>query len=233
MTAAHEYTTLAHVGPDAPMGKLMRRYWIPAVMSEEIREPGGAPVRVGLLGEKLVAFRDPKGNVGLIKEHCPHRGASLVYARNEVGGLRCIYHGWKMDVEGNVVEMSSEPAESPLKEKVKHKAYPVHEHGGFVWTYMGPAETMPEFEPIRDIGHIRALYPALKILVVSAYDDDVYVQGLLGAGVRAGRPSPPLPSSSAGRCWPGRPRSRRPADAGSRLPRRPRPSPLPRASRPR
>ena len=93
MAAQDDYMTLTRVGPGTPMGTLLRRYWIPAVMSEQLPEKGGAPVRVRLVGENLVAFRDPEGNLGLVKEHCPHRGASLAYGRNEVGGLRCLYHG--------------------------------------------------------------------------------------------------------------------------------------------
>ncbi|MEX2628358.1 MAG: Rieske 2Fe-2S domain-containing protein [Tistlia sp.] len=146
MLTAEENDLLCRVEKDAPMGRLMRQHWVPALLSEEIAEPDGKPVRVRLLGENLVAFRDSEGRVGVLDELCPHRRASLVYGRNEECGLRCLYHGWKMDVEGNVLEMSSEPAESPLREKVKHKAYPAREAGGFVWIWMGEAEAMPAFE---------------------------------------------------------------------------------------
>jgi phthalate 4,5-dioxygenase oxygenase subunit len=115
-------------------------------MSEEVAESDGTPVKTRLLGEDLVVFRDSNGKLGVLDEYCPHRRASLVLGRNEECGLRCLYHGWKIDVEGNVLEMSSEPAGSGFADKVKHKAYPVREAGGFVWAYMGPAETMPEFE---------------------------------------------------------------------------------------
>ena len=131
------------------MGQLMRRHWMPACLSEEVAEPDGTPVRVRLFGEDLVVFRDTDGRVGVLDEYCPHRRASLVLGRNEECGLRCLYHGWKMDVDGNVLEMASEPPGSGIAEKVKHKAYPAREGGGFVWTYMGPPETMPEFEPPR------------------------------------------------------------------------------------
>jgi len=100
-----------------------------------------------VFGEDLVVFRDTKGRVGVMDEYCPHRRVSLVFGRNEDCGLRCLYHGWKMDVEGNVLEMVSEPAASGMAQKVKHLAYPVKEWGGFVWAYMGPKETQPEFEP--------------------------------------------------------------------------------------
>jgi phthalate 4,5-dioxygenase oxygenase subunit len=147
MLTAEENDLLCRVEGNAPMGQIMRRHWIPACLSEEVAEPDGTPVKVRLLGEDLVVFRDTEGCLGILDEYCPHRRASLVLGRNEECGLRCLYHGWKIDVEGNLLEMSSEPPESGLVEKVKHKAYPAREAGGFVWTYMGPIETMPEFEP--------------------------------------------------------------------------------------
>ncbi|MGD9924124.1 MAG: Rieske 2Fe-2S domain-containing protein [Pseudorhodoplanes sp.] len=127
------------------MGRLMRRHWVPAILSEQLRSDG-RPVRVQLFGEKLVAFRDSDGKVGLLGEACPHRKASLAFGRNEECGLRCLYHGWKFDTEGNVLDMPSEPRESVLREKARHVAYPTREAGEFVWTYMGPADAMPAFE---------------------------------------------------------------------------------------
>jgi phthalate 4,5-dioxygenase len=147
MLTHQENDLLCRVEGDAPMGQLMRRHWVPAALSEQLVEPDGAPVRLRLFGEDLVAFRDTDGRLGVLGEHCPHRKASLVLGRNEECGLRCLYHGWKFDVEGNVLEMASEPAESRFAEKVKHKAYPTQEWGGFVWVYMGPREQMPDFEP--------------------------------------------------------------------------------------
>jgi len=146
MLTAAENERLCRVEGDAPMGRLMRGHWIPAVLSEQVSEPDGAPVRVQLLGEKLVAFRDSNGRLGMLGESCPHRKASLAFGRNEECGLRCLYHGWKFDVDGNVVDMPSEPKQSQLSERVKHISYPTREAGGFVWTYMGPPERMPEFE---------------------------------------------------------------------------------------
>src|ERR1700757_3510160 len=125
------------------MGDLLRRFWIPACLSTEIPEPDGAPVRVRLLGEDLVAFRDTNGAIGLIEERCAHRGASLFYGRNEECGLRCTYHGWKFDVTGQCVDQRSEL--HPFSQKIKMTSYPVHESGGIVWTYMGPKETMTPF----------------------------------------------------------------------------------------
>jgi phthalate 4,5-dioxygenase oxygenase subunit len=142
-----ENDLLCRVEGNAPMGQIMRRHWIAACLSEEVAQPDGAPVKVRLLGEDLVVFRDSKGRLGVLDEHCSHRRASLALARNEDCGLRCLYHGWKFDVDGTIVEMASEPEASALPERVKHKAYPAREGGGFVWTYMGPPAEMREFEP--------------------------------------------------------------------------------------
>ena len=147
MLTKEENELLCRVEGAAPMGQLMRRHWTPVCLIEEVAEPDGAPVKARAFGEDLVVFRDSDGRVGVMDEYCPHRRASLVFGRNEEGGLRCLYHGWKMDVEGNVLEMASEPAASCMAAKVKHTAYPTKEWGGMVWAYMGPRETMPEFQP--------------------------------------------------------------------------------------
>src|SRR5216110_97557 len=105
MLSREENELLCRIGPGTPMGQMMRRYWIPALLSEELPEPDGAPIRVRMLGEELVAFRDTQGRVGLIEPACAHRGADLFYGRNEEGGIRCIYHGWKYDAEGRCIEM--------------------------------------------------------------------------------------------------------------------------------
>jgi phthalate 4,5-dioxygenase oxygenase subunit len=146
MLTHEENETLCRVGSETPMGKLMRHHWVPALLSEQLPEPDGTPVKVRLLGEDLVAFRDSNGKVGLLGELCPHRKASLVFGRNEDCGLRCLYHGWRFDVDGNVTDMPSEPADSGFAAKIRHKAYPTHEAAGFIWTYMGPRERMPAFE---------------------------------------------------------------------------------------
>ena len=175
MLTAEDNKRLTQVGPDTPLGNFFRRYWIPAAVLEEIKDPGGAPVRVGLLGEKLVAFRDPDGQPGLMAEFCPHRGASLVYGRNETGGLRCLYHGWKMGQDGKIQDMPAEPPDTKMKVVLKHKAYPVQEAGGILWTYMGPADKMPPFPrfPWMDL-------PEGQLLVVKMYQDNNYLQGLEG-----------------------------------------------------
>ncbi|GAC1607940.1 MAG: Rieske 2Fe-2S domain-containing protein [Ramlibacter sp.] len=142
-----ENDLLCHVVGDAPMGQLMRRHWTPVCLLEEVSEPDGAPVKAQVFGEHLVVFRDTDGRVGVLDESCPHRRASLVLGRNEEGGLRCLYHGWKMDVEGKVLEMASEPASCAMADKVRHKAYPVQEWGGLVWAWFGPADAVPAFRP--------------------------------------------------------------------------------------
>lgn len=147
MLTAEENELLCRVEGKAPMGQLMRRHWTPVCLIEEVREPDGTPIKAQVFGEDLVVFRDTQGRVGVMDEYCPHRRVSLVFGRNEDCGLRCLYHGWKMDVEGNVLEMVSEPAASGMAQKVKHLAYPTKEWGGFVWAYMGPPETQPEFVP--------------------------------------------------------------------------------------
>jgi phthalate 4,5-dioxygenase oxygenase subunit len=143
MLSREENDLLTEVGPGTPMGALMRRYWIPATFSNLIAKPDCPPVRVRLLGENLVAFRDSEGRPGLLDERCPHRTASLFFGRNEECGLRCVYHGWKFDIDGNCVDLPSEPEGSNLQRKVEVNAYPCVEHGGVVWCYMGPPKHKP------------------------------------------------------------------------------------------
>ncbi|HLQ26326.1 MAG TPA: Rieske 2Fe-2S domain-containing protein, partial [Acidiferrobacterales bacterium] len=134
---------LTQTGPGTPMGELFRRYWVPALLSEELPAPDCPPVRVKLLSERLIAFRDSAGKLGLIDEFCAHRGVSLYFGRNEEGGLRCPYHGWKYDNMGHCLEVPSEPEDSNFRKKVKLKAYPCVEQGGVIWAYMGPPELKP------------------------------------------------------------------------------------------
>src|SRR3954465_4128338 len=131
---------LCRVEGDAPMGGIMRRHWLPVCMSEEVAEPDCKPVRSRLLGEDLVVFRDSQKRLGVLGEYCLHRRASLAFGRNEECGLRCLYHGWKFDVEGNVLDMPSEAPHAARRLGKKTKAYPVREGGGFVWAWMGPKE---------------------------------------------------------------------------------------------
>src|ERR1051326_7645258 len=143
MLKLEENELLTRVGPGTPMGNVMRRFWMPALFSSELPGADGDPVRVRLLGEDLIAFRDTNRTVGLIQNHCPHRGASLFFGRNEESGLRCVYHGWKFSTDGTCVDMPNEPAESDFKHKVKARAYPTQERNGIVWAYMGPRQTPP------------------------------------------------------------------------------------------
>jgi len=145
MLTKEENELLTRVGPETPMGNVFRRYWILAGISREIPEPDSPPVRVRLLGEDLVMFRGTNGRVGLLAEHCSHRRASLFFGRNEESGLRCIYHGWKYDVDGRILDTPAEPAESMIKHHVTHPAYPCVEANGIIMTYMGPREKQPLF----------------------------------------------------------------------------------------
>jgi len=134
---------LTQTGPGTPLGQLFRRYWTPALLAAELPENDCPPVRVKLLSERLIAFRDSEGRYGLIDEFCAHRGVSLWFGRNEDCGLRCPYHGWKFDVTGQCVEIPSEPAHSNFASKVKLTSYPLVERGGVLWTYMGPLALQP------------------------------------------------------------------------------------------
>jgi phthalate 4,5-dioxygenase oxygenase subunit len=143
MLAYEENELVTRVGPGTPMGDTMRRYWMPALLAWELPEPDCPPVRVKLLGEDLIAFRDTSGRIGLLDEYCPHRRVSLFFGRNEECGLRCVYHGWKFDVEGRCVDMMNEPDELQFKNKIRTTAYPTVEVGGIIWAYMGPPELQP------------------------------------------------------------------------------------------
>ncbi|MFB5192094.1 Rieske 2Fe-2S domain-containing protein [Alicyclobacillus fastidiosus] len=166
---------IARTNAGTPMGEVFRRYWIPALLSEELPEPDCPPVRVRLLGEDLVAFRDRDGQVGLLDAYCPHRGAHLFWGRNEECGLRCVYHGWKFDVTGQCVDMPNEPQESNFKDKVKTIAYPCWEAGGVVWTYMGPPDERP---PHPDYEWLRA--PKTHCFVSKTFEDCNYLQAVEG-----------------------------------------------------
>ena len=143
MLRTQDNELITRTGPRTPMGQLFRRYWTPALLAEELPANDCPPVRVKLLSERLVAFRDSEGRYGLIDEFCPHRGVSLWFGRNEECGLRCPYHGWKFDFTGQCIEIPSEPEESGFRQRIKLTSYPLVERGGILWTYMGP----PQFQP--------------------------------------------------------------------------------------
>jgi nitrite reductase/ring-hydroxylating ferredoxin subunit len=175
MLSTEENELLTRVGSGTPMGELMRRYWLPALLSEEIADPDCPPVRVRLLGEDLVAFRDSGGKIGLLGERCAHRGTSLFFGRNEECGLRCVYHGWKYDVDGNVLETPAEPPESDFRKKLRHTAYPCQEAAGIIFTYMGPAEKMP----LLPLYEWHCLAPT-QVFRIKAYLECNYLQGIEG-----------------------------------------------------
>src|SRR5437870_4162870 len=147
MLTHEERELLIRISPGTPCGDLMRRYWQPAALSEEL-PPGRAPVPVRLLGEDLVLFRDEQGRPGLLGLHCAHRGADLSYGRLEDGGLRCLYHGWLYDVAGRCLEQPGEPAGSSFKDRVRQRAYPCRDTAGVIFAYLGPGEPplLPAYE---------------------------------------------------------------------------------------
>jgi len=175
MLSAQDNEMITRTGPGTPMGEYLRRFWMPALLSEEIAEPDSPPVRVKILNEELIAFRDTNGDVGLIDNNCPHRRASLFFGRNEECGLRCVYHGWKFDTNGDCVDMPSEPGESNFKDKVKVKAYSTEDWGGYIWAYMGPAESMPE---LPEVGW--AMVPESHRKVSRRLQENNFVQGIEG-----------------------------------------------------
>ena len=150
MLSKEDNELITRVGPGTLMGAFMRQYWLPGLLSTEVPARDGDPLRIRLLGENLIAFRDTNGNVGILRENCPHRGASLFFGRNEEAGLRCVYHGWKFSTDGTCVDMPNEPAESDFKEKVRAVAYPTRERGGMIWVYMGPRQE-PDLPPLPNI----------------------------------------------------------------------------------
>jgi phthalate 4,5-dioxygenase len=175
MLSPADNARISSVGPGTPMGNTLRRYWIPACLTEEVPERDGAPIRVRLLGEDLIAFRDSTGTVGLVDAFCPHRRAPMFFGRNEACGLRCVYHGWKFDATGACVEMPSEPADSLFKTKVSIAAYPTWEGGGIVWAYLGPKGQQP---PPPDFEICRA--PATHRYTTKNAQDCNWLQGLEG-----------------------------------------------------
>ncbi len=176
MLSHEENALLTRVEGDAPMGQMMRRYWLPAAMSSEVAEPDGTPVRVRMLGENLVLFRDTLGRLGLIEESCPHRLASLALGRNEECGLRCVYHGWKFDVTGACIDMPTEPGGFGYRDRIRLKSYRVYETGGLVWAYLGPegeAPALPDYDWTR--------LPPDQRVIIKLGERANYLQAIEGA----------------------------------------------------
>ncbi len=174
MTTPHEAEELTRVGPGTPMGALMREYWIPAARSSEVQADGD-PLRLMLLGEKLIAFRDSAGKVGVMDHRCPHRCASLFFGRNEQGGIRCVYHGWKFDADGNCTDMANIPPHQDFKQKVKAKAYKTAECAGLIWVHMGAREQAPPLPAIE-----ASLLPEAEITILFVQREFNWLQALEG-----------------------------------------------------
>lgn len=200
MLSHEDNRLLAETDKGTPMGELFRRYWTPVLLSNELTERDGAPIAVQIMGEELVAYRDTSGRVGLLQEKCPHRATSLVLARNEEDGLRCVYHGWKFDLSGQCEDMPTEPADSNFREKVRARAYPTVEAGGMVWAYMGPPDKQPNFPRYHWMDLPVDHWEAWKILQENNYAqaieggiDSAHIEYLHGTLERArlGRQNPP------------------------------------------
>jgi phenylpropionate dioxygenase-like ring-hydroxylating dioxygenase large terminal subunit len=177
MLSSADNELLTRTGAGTAMGEYFRRFWQPIALSREIAEPGGPPIRVQVLGECLLAFRDSEGRVGLIEPHCAHRGADLFFGRNEEGGIRCIYHGWKYDVHGKCVALPNVPPGSAYHDRISIKAYPTREFGEMVWAYLGPPERMPQSVPQLEMG----LLPASHRYVTKRLQQCNWAQSMEGA----------------------------------------------------
>jgi phthalate 4,5-dioxygenase oxygenase subunit len=175
MLKDEENIKITRVGPGTPMGQVFRQYWIPAALSGELPAPDGDPIRVRLLGEDLIAFRDTNGSIGLVDAYCPHRRAPMYFGRNEECGLRCSYHGWKFDAAGNCMDAPNEPYNESFRHKIKIKSYPCYEFGGIVWTYMGPQEQQPAYPD-----HEWCRAPENHRFVSKTYEACNYLQGVEG-----------------------------------------------------
>jgi phenylpropionate dioxygenase-like ring-hydroxylating dioxygenase large terminal subunit len=175
MISQEENELLCRTGPGTPMGELFRRFWLPVALARELPKPDCPPVRLRILSEDLIAFRDTTGEVGLRARYCPHRGASLFFGRNEEGGLRCVYHGWKFDVNGACVDMPNEPADCNFKHKIRQLAYPTREAGGVIWAYMGPQATMPALPQLE-----WTLVPQSHVYVHKRFQRCNYLQNVEG-----------------------------------------------------
>jgi len=174
MTNAAEGRELTQVGPGTVMGSLMRQYWLPALRSSEL-VASGDPMRLMLLGERLVAFRDKAGQVGVMDHRCPHRGASLFFGRNEEGGIACVYHGWKFAAGGQCLAMPNLPPQQDFSQKVRARAYKVTERAGLIWVYMGDRAEAPPFPAIE-----ATLLPEAEINILFVQRECNWLQALEG-----------------------------------------------------
>ena len=176
MLSQNDNCKLTETGPSTPMGNLFRNFWLPALLVEELPAPDCPPKHIDILGEPLLAFRDSNNKVGIIDRRCPHRGADLYYGRNEECGLRCVYHGWKFDVNGNCIELPTAPEGSVFKEKIKLTAYKTRELAGFIWVYMGSlVQNLPEI-PKQEF----TLLPNSHVFVSKKWQECNWAQSLEG-----------------------------------------------------
>jgi len=172
---------LTQTGPGTAMGKVFRSCWIPVLLSEELPVNDSVPVRVGILGEALVAFRDSEGAVGLLSEFCPHRTASLYFGRNEENGLRCTYHGWKFDKSGTCVDMPNEPEASTFKNRIRATAYPTVERGGVVWAWLGGQAGDENEEGAPELPDLEwATLPESHVYITKVFVDCNFMQSMEG-----------------------------------------------------
>ncbi len=199
-TADNELAT--NTEPGTPMGELFRRFWLPVLLGSELPVADGEPVRVKILSEDLVAFRETDGGVGLVDGYCPHRGAPLFYGRNEESGLRCVYHGWKFDVDGTCVDLPSAPEGEAYKEKIEIISYPCVEAGDLIWTYMGPKDKrppLPDFEwihPPKEHRYVSKFQLECNYLQAMEGDYDLSHANFLHSNLTsAGIQNPLVPSS--------------------------------------
>jgi phenylpropionate dioxygenase-like ring-hydroxylating dioxygenase large terminal subunit len=176
MLSREDNELLTRTGPGTPMGQYFRRFWQPVALSRELPEPDGAPLRVNVMGEELVAFRDSQGRVGLVDSRCPHRGANLYFGRNEDSAIRCVFHGWKFDRTGKALELPNVPPDSNYHQSIRLKAYPTREFGEIVWAFMGPQDRMPEV-PQLEFG----LLPASHRFVTKKLQECNWAQSIEGA----------------------------------------------------
>jgi phenylpropionate dioxygenase-like ring-hydroxylating dioxygenase large terminal subunit len=176
MLSAADNEILVRTGAGTPMGEYFRRYWLPVALSREMPAPDSPPIRVKVMGEELVAFRDTEGRVGLIEPNCAHRGTSLFFGRNEECGLRCVHHGWKYDVNGKCVDMPNVEPDAGMRGKISIKAYPTHEFGEMLWAYLGPSEVMPELPQLE-----HGLLPAPHRYVTKRLQQCNWAQSMDGA----------------------------------------------------
>src|SRR5438105_5320534 len=176
MLSQNDTKLISEIGAGKPMGELFRRFWLPIVIASEIAEPDCTPVAIRILGEDLIVFRDTQARPGVISAYCAHRHAHLFWGRNEESGLRCTYHGWKYDVNGQCVDMPNEPTEAAFKEKISIKSYPAREAGGCIWAYIGPPELQPEDLPGLEWAHL----PPSHVLVTKRLQENNWAQAVEG-----------------------------------------------------